>query len=131
MQIRISVWSNFDYMLRDSSDIYCCIYNNEILNLKKRVTPAISHVSQITWLDTDLAFRRRDMTKTTTGATPTPQPPAKQHHTQIEFFKCLHNIQYVKGHKIKSNSSSLTVFTAIFHSYAESCFCRDEQGRLL
>ena len=47
------------------------------------MTPAIGNVSQITWLDTDLAFRRRDMAKTTTDAIPHPPPPAMQHPTPI------------------------------------------------
>ena len=31
------------------------------------MTPAISHISQISWLDTYLAFRKRDTTKTMAG----------------------------------------------------------------
>ena len=79
-------------MFRDSSNIHCCIYNNAILNLKK-VTPAISHVSQIT----DLAYRRRDTTMTTTG---TP-PPLKvtPHPNWICYKFWLDNMQYVKGRK--------------------------------
>ena len=49
------------------------------LKLKEKVTPAISHVSQITWLDTGLEFWRRDTTKTTTDPPhpPHPIPPTK------------------------------------------------------
>ena len=60
------------------------------LKLKEKVTPAISHVSQITWLDTGLEFWRRDTTKTATDAPPTPIP---QTNTKLglNFFGVCYN----------------------------------------
>ena len=156
--------------LAEAKYVPCCLENDSTLlhlqqwNLKlKKVTPDISDISQITFKDdTDLAFRWRNTTKTTTGTTP---PPFLQIYTSTPHSDWIslgfvfiamqlicegalkktpnpknstaprHNKGFVKTCRFaffEINQYFINcIFTVIFHSPAELCFCRDYRGRLV